>query len=348
MPSLEPQTVPTSRLTTHVWAGGPEDGRPVLLVHGNLVSGGWWRDVAALLPDDTRVLAPDLRGFGRTEGKPVDATRGLGDLCDDLHALLDAAGWAGRDDVVAAGWSMGGGVLQQHLTLHPGDLAGVVLVAPLSPYGFGGTKGEDGEPCTHDAAGTGAGGASPAFVESVRYGDRGGDDPNSARAVYRAFFGAGDRADEVDEDLLVDEMLRVALGEHHYPGDATTSDHWPGFAPGTRGILNAMSPRWYDASGIVDVEPKPPVTWIHGTADQVVGDASMFDLATLGQLGAVPGWPGADVMPPQPMATQTRAVLRRYAANGGTTREVPLDGVGHGIPVAAPRAVADEIATLLR
>jgi len=63
----------------------------------------------------------------------------------------------------------------------------------------------------------------------------------------------------------------------------------------------------------------------------------------LGELGAVPGWPGAEVMPPQPMETQFRAVLARYAANGGRTREVLLEGVAHGIPLEAPGAVAAEI-----
>jgi hypothetical protein len=69
----------------------------------------------------------------------------------------------------------------------------------------------------------------------------------------------------------------------------------------------------------------------------------MFDYATLGELGAVPGWPGAEVMPPQPMETQFRAVLDRYAANGGRWRRVDLDGVGHGIPLEVPDVVAAEI-----
>ena len=59
----------TDRLDTHVWTAGPEDGVPLLLVHGNLVTGGWWRYVAAALPDDVRVVAPDLRGFGRSEAE---------------------------------------------------------------------------------------------------------------------------------------------------------------------------------------------------------------------------------------------------------------------------------------
>ena len=88
----------------------------------------------------------------------------------------------------------------------------------------------------------------------------------------------------------------------------------------------------------------PYYPWLRATVDQVVSDRSMFDLATLGELGVVPGWPGADVMPPQPMETQLRAVLQRYAGNGGRWREVELDGVAHGIPLEVPDVVAAEIA----
>ena len=109
-------TVSTPRLATNVWSSGPDDGVPILLVHGNLSTGGYWRYVADALgelADDVRVIAPDLRGFGRTEALPIDATRGLGDMVEDVHALLDALGLADECRVIAAGWSMGAGVLEQ-------------------------------------------------------------------------------------------------------------------------------------------------------------------------------------------------------------------------------------------
>ena len=53
---------------------------------------------------------------------------------------------------------------------------------------------------------------------------------------------------------------------------------------------------------------------------RVVSDRSMFDLATLGELGAVPGWPGAESMPPQPMVAQMRAVLEAYAGGESPRR----------------------------
>ena len=77
--------------------------------------------------------------------------------------------------------------------------------------------------------------------------------------------------------------------------------------------------------------------WIRGDADQIVSDTSVFDLAFLGSVGAVPGWPGDEAFPPQPMVTQTRSVLDRYAATGGAYREVVLPDVG---PLAARRAAA--------
>ena len=55
----------------------------------------------------------------------------------------------------------------------------------------------------------------------------------------------------------------------------------------------------------------------------------IFDLGTLGQLGYVPGWPGAEVYPPQPMVAQTRYVLDQYAAQGGAYQEVVMADCGH-------------------
>ena len=340
--------VATDRLATNVWTSGPDDGLPVLLVHGNLSTGGFWRYVAERLPADVRVIAPDLRGFGRTEPLPIDATRGLGDMVDDVRSLLAALGLTGGSRVTAVGWSMGAGVLEQYLLTHPGDLGSVVLVAPLSPYGFGGTVDASGTPAFPDAASTGAGAANPEFVRRLAEKDASDDDPQtSPRVVMRTFYGPGANAADVDEDFLTDELLLTRTGDDFYPGDSTSSQSWPGAAPGPRGVLNTMAPTNFDASGIVDLDPKPPVTWLHGEVDQIVSDASLFDLATLGSLGAVPGWPGAEVLPSQPMVAQMRAVLERYAANGGATREVALEGIGHGIPLEVPGRVAEEVVRAL-
>src|SRR3954452_19098866 len=181
--------VSTDRLETHVWTSGSDDGVPLVLVHGNLVSGGWWRYVAENLPGDVRVIAPDLRGFGRTEPQPIDATRGLGDMADDVRALLVALGLADRAVVNAAGWSMGGGILWQYALAYPDDLASLTQVAPLSPYGWGGVKGLDGVPCCDDCAAGGGGPAAPDFVRRRAAGDTSADEPlSSPRMIMRDYF----------------------------------------------------------------------------------------------------------------------------------------------------------------
>jgi pimeloyl-ACP methyl ester carboxylesterase len=107
-------------------------------------------------------------------------------------------------------------------------------------------------------------------------------------------------------------------------------------APGTRGVLNTMAPTHFRIDDLHTLEHKPPITWIRGEADQIVSDTSVYDLAYLGSVGAVPGWPGADVAPPQPMIAQTRAVLDRYARSGGAVTEVVIEDAGHSPHVERP------------
>lgn len=350
MPEFTRRIVTTPRLDINVWASGPDDGVPLLLLHGNMSSGGFWKYLAAELPDDIRVIAPDLRGFGRTEPKGIDATRGVRDLSEDVHGLLDVLGLAGQRKVNAVGWSVGGSVLQQLLIEHPADQAGLTLVAPMSPYGFGGTKDVAGTPAYSDFAASGGGGANPEFVRRLADKDDSELVPmTSPRVIFRTFYGAGRNAANVDEDFLVEELLRMRTGPDLYPGDSTLSMNWPLTAPGSKGLLNALSPKYFNTSGIVDVDPKPPITWITGSKDQVVSNQSTFEFGTLGLLGLVPGWPGPMVLPPQPMEDQIRAVLKSYSGAGGKVREARLDGIGHGIPLEVPGRLAEEIlATLVR
>jgi pimeloyl-ACP methyl ester carboxylesterase len=78
------------------------------------------------------------------------------------------------------------------------------------------------------------------------------------------------------------------------------------------------------------------VLWIRGDADTVISDASLFDLGNLGKLGAVPGWPGDDAYPPQPMVAQVRAVLDAYREGGGDYREEVVADCGHSPHVERP------------
>lgn len=322
------QRVETDRLTMrHLEAGDP-DGTVVVLVHGNLSTGRFWDDQLAACPDGHRFIAPDMRGFGGTDALAIDGTRGLRDWSDDVLSLLDALDVDGP--VHLAGWSTGGGAILQLLIDAPERVRSLTLVGPVSPYGFSGTH-RDGTPATPDHAGTGGGGGNPEFVEELRRGNLGTDSPFAIRNVMRgSYWSTEHTVPEPRETELAEEVLRSLLGDEGYPGDSTTSEHWPGYAPGTTGILNALSPKHLDVSGIVDVEPKPPIDWHRGSADVVIADGSAWDIALLGQRGVVPGWPGPDEFPVQQMVTQMRDVLDEYAERGGSYTEHVHEGAGHG------------------
>ncbi|GAB3820787.1 alpha/beta hydrolase [Tessaracoccus terricola] len=315
--------------------------RTVVLVHGNVSSSLFWQPLMLDLPADLRVLAVDLRGFGGTDRLPVDATRGVRDFSDDVHAVLVALG---IESAHLVGWSMGGGVVMQYALDHPA--LSLTLQAPVSPYGFGGTR-RDGTRLSKDDAGTGGGGANPDFVASLRSGDTTADSPTSARSVFRSSYVAAGYETDL-EDLWVESMLTTSTEDGNYPGNSAASENRPGFAAGTDGFLNTMAPKYFNTAGIVTLEEKPPILWVHGTADAIVSDASFFDLNHLGAMGIVPGWPGDEVAPAQEMVSQTRDVLDAYQAAGGQVTELLLEGTGHSPHLERPTQVRDAIVGLIR
>jgi pimeloyl-ACP methyl ester carboxylesterase len=319
------RSVDTGRLRTHFIESGPEDGIPVVLVHGNLSTGRFYEHLMPGAPDRYRLIAPDMRGFGDSERKPIDARRGLRDWTDDIRALLTTLGIDRPPHL--AGWSTGGAAIAHYAIEH--HAASLTLIDPVSPYGFGGTR-ADGTPCSPDYAGSGGGVASPDFVQRLAAGDRSAESSTSPRTVMTSSYWSPTHEEPREEDLLT-EMLKSAVGDDHYPGDMTPSEHWPGVAPGTRGILNALSPRYCDWSALPEIDPKPPILWTYGTHDVVISDASAWDMGTLGQAGHIPGWPGEDAHPPQPMIAQTAAVLERY----GNVRIERFEGSGHFPPIDA-------------
>ncbi|MFC5138133.1 alpha/beta fold hydrolase [Actinomycetospora rhizophila] len=319
------------RIRTHYLESGPSDGEPVVFVHGNLSTGRFFEHLMPGAPERWRLLAPDMRGFGRSEPAPIDATRGLGDWADDLVGFLDALGVDRPAHLV--GWSTAGAAIA--LAARARTVASLTFLDPVSPYGFGGVF-RDGSPCWPDVAGSGAGVANPEFVQRLRERDRSADSPLSPRNVMNAtYWAAGHREPPDREDILVDEILLTTISDDGYPGDAQASEHWPGAAPGTRGLLNALSPKYCDWSWLPTLNPLPPVLWTHGADDLVVADGSALELGTLGAAGTVPGWPGPDVFPPQPMVAQIRDVLEAYRAAGGRAEIEIFTGSGHGPHVDA-------------
>jgi pimeloyl-ACP methyl ester carboxylesterase len=74
----------------HVTEAGPEDGRPVLALHGWPQHHWEYRDLLADPPDGLRIIAPDLPGYGWSGPAPHKWAKG--DVAEDVLALLDALG----------------------------------------------------------------------------------------------------------------------------------------------------------------------------------------------------------------------------------------------------------------
>lgn len=325
LPGITSEIVQTERIKVHVLFSGPADSVPVVFIHGNCSSATFWEETMLALPEGLRGVALDLRGYGDTEPLPIDATQGMGDMMEDVRALVQALN-LGRHHLV--GHSMGGGVVMKYAIDYPADLLSITLVDTVSPYGYSGSKDVEGNPVYEDGAPAGAGGVNPEFVQLMREKERGAENPTAPINVLRQFYFKPPFVPEREEALL-SSMLSTHVGDAWYPGDSIPSENWPGAAPGTQGVVNAFSRKYFNASDLANIDPKPPILWIRGADDLVVSDMGLWDVAALGKLGYVPGWPGDEVCCPQPMLSQTRAVLDRYKANGGGYREVVIEEAGH-------------------
>ncbi len=95
-------------------------GPAVLLVHAGIADSRMWTPLADALARDHLVIAPDLRGFGRSALGPGRLSHS-----DDLLALLDALG-VDRAAVVAA--SMGGAVALEVVLAAPERVSALALL----------------------------------------------------------------------------------------------------------------------------------------------------------------------------------------------------------------------------
>lgn len=327
LPGISQHTIHTSRLEMAYLLAG-EGAEPLVLVHGNCSSSHFFQDFMLALAATGRytIYAPDMRGYGLSETLPTDGSRGVRDYSDDLAALVKVL------DLPAfhlLGWSLGGNIVIQYTIDYPQLVKSLTLQATGSPFGFGGTKDAEGTPTWPDFAGSGGGTINADFAQRLGNADR-GSDPSSPRTVMNTFyFKPPFRVSPEREEMLVTALLTTQITPGNYDTDMLPSTNWPMVAPGTRGVNNALSPKYLNQGELADIPRKPPILWVHGADDQIVSDTSLFEFGYLGQIGAIPGWPGVEIYPPQPMKAQIRTVLTRYQENGGSVQEVVFADCGH-------------------
>lgn len=332
--------IKTNRIETAYYEA-ENPGKPkLMLAHGNASSGIFYVPLMQRLKDDFDIVVPDLRGFGNSEARPIDATKGMKTWSEDLRALADALGW---DQFALMGWSLGGGVAEQFAIDHPERLTALILEAPCPPYGFGGTKDEDGTMLEPKNIGSGAGTTSKVLAKAMREGDR-----EMVRSMIRnVYCTPGFLLEPEWEEAMIDGVLLTKLGDDFYPGNTYTSSVWPYVIAGDKGICNTMAPEYCNTSALADMEPLVPILYFQGEDDIIVADHSLSDINVSGERGVIPGWPGKEKAPAQPMVAQTRKVLDKYRQRGGQVKEVRVPDSGHGCHLEQEDLIVEEMKNFL-
>lgn len=99
------------------------EGQPVVLLHGFPTSGHLWRDLVPILAPRSRVVAPDLLGYGDS-ARPADPSALT--ILAQARAVRELLGGLGVETFAAVGHDVGGGVAQ--LLALEGGVPAMVLV----------------------------------------------------------------------------------------------------------------------------------------------------------------------------------------------------------------------------
>src|SRR3954452_7415539 len=105
-------------------------GQAVLLVHGFPLDHTMWDSQIQAPSKHSRVIAPDLRGFGQSKLGSIDPTYGITmeRYADDLAEFLDALDFGADQRIVFIGLSMGGYIAWQFAKKYPERLLGLSLL----------------------------------------------------------------------------------------------------------------------------------------------------------------------------------------------------------------------------
>ncbi|HEX8201190.1 MAG TPA: alpha/beta hydrolase, partial [Isosphaeraceae bacterium] len=124
----------TNGIRLHVACAGPEDGPLVILLHGFPEFWyGWRHQIGPLAAAGYRVLAPDQRGYNRSDKPKGVASYALDRLAGDVVGLIDGAG---RSRATVVGHDWGGAVAWWLALRHPGRLERLVVLNAPHPDAY--------------------------------------------------------------------------------------------------------------------------------------------------------------------------------------------------------------------
>ena len=106
----------------YVEVQGPQDGEPILFLHGSMVAGWMWTDQVAALSATHRTIVPDLPGLGRSGSETWSSFAGA---AETVGIDLESRSPGGAHVV---GLSLGG-IVAQNLAVSRPELCKSVLVS---------------------------------------------------------------------------------------------------------------------------------------------------------------------------------------------------------------------------
>jgi pimeloyl-ACP methyl ester carboxylesterase len=188
-------------------------GPPLLLVHGFPLDHTMWEAQIEALAPRFRVLAPDLRGFGRSA--VTDGTVSMARMSDDLAAVLDALDV--REPLVYAGFSMGGYVGWEFLARHGRRVRALAAVDTRASADT--PEGADGRrKMADEVLAKGAAVAADAMVPKLLAAGRPDSDPELARHVREIILRNDPRGIAAAQRGMAERAdWRAKLGELRLP-----------------------------------------------------------------------------------------------------------------------------------
>ena len=138
---FEGRRVDVGEVTLHVVFAGPEDGPPVVLLHGFPEFWYAWRGPAAVLARaGFRVIVPDQRGYNLSDKPSGDAAYSLAKLVPDVVGLVDALGY---ERVALGAQDMGAGVAWRLVQTEPSRVSRFAVIDVGHPQGYADVETEE-------------------------------------------------------------------------------------------------------------------------------------------------------------------------------------------------------------
>lgn len=106
-------------------------GKPLILIHGNLSSSLYYLPLIERLPENIRVIALDLRGFG--DSSYLSKFDSLANLATDIQLFMSELK---IEKASIAGWSLGGGVAMEFASRYPRSVDKLILINSTTHKGY--------------------------------------------------------------------------------------------------------------------------------------------------------------------------------------------------------------------